>query len=254
MHICSFFFPTTLSQCPLFGQAKPTPAGPLPLPDLELMEDGLMFRQCVKDKVVDGRAANQQIIPSDEEGVDEYAELLAGFSKKERKKILKKLSKMDPSEEGGVVPGSKRRKERKNAGKEDEKSKKRSRHRGDGRRTGSKSKRSSSSDDDSDSKGRRKKRKKSKSKVHRRCSTSSSSSDESDSGEERGQRKRSKYGKVRGHESSDNEEGRKTWTKSKHGGKGHGGRTRHGSSDEGEGQLVGHRKGRGDERRHYRRH
>ncbi len=67
-----------------------------------------MFRQCVKDKVVDSRAANQQIIPSgreeDDEDEDEdkkYGELLEGFSKKERKSILKKISRMDGHEGGG---------------------------------------------------------------------------------------------------------------------------------------------------------
>ncbi len=64
-----------------------------------------MFRQCVKDKVMDSRAANQQIIPSggeeEEEEDKEYGGLLEGFSKKERKRILKKLSRMDGHEVGG---------------------------------------------------------------------------------------------------------------------------------------------------------
>lgn len=57
------------------------------LPDLDMVEDGLIFKQCVRDRVVDSLAGNQQILASDEE--TQVQELLSGFSKRERKKILK---------------------------------------------------------------------------------------------------------------------------------------------------------------------
>lgn len=58
-------------QCPLYGKAKEPkkseskeegpPAEDEPKPDQQndLMQDGLVFKQCVKDKIVDRRAHNQ---------------------------------------------------------------------------------------------------------------------------------------------------------------------------------------------------
>ena len=57
------------------------------LPDLDTVEDGMIFKQCVRDRVVDSMASNQQILASDEE--TEVQEMLAGFSSKERKRILR---------------------------------------------------------------------------------------------------------------------------------------------------------------------
>ena len=57
------------------------------LPDLDTVEDGMIFKQCVRDRVVDRMASNQQILASDEE--TEVQEMLAGFSSKERKRILR---------------------------------------------------------------------------------------------------------------------------------------------------------------------
>ena len=61
------------------------------LPDLDTVEDGLIFKKCVRDRVVDLQADNQQIIASDEE--TEMQELLAQFPDKKRRKILKYVSK-----------------------------------------------------------------------------------------------------------------------------------------------------------------
>ena len=47
----------------------------------------MIFKQCVRDRVVDSTASNQQILASDEE--TEVQEMLAGFSKKERRRILR---------------------------------------------------------------------------------------------------------------------------------------------------------------------
>ena len=55
--------------------------------DLDTVEDGMIFKQCVRDRVVDSAALNQQILASDEE--TEVQEMLAGFSRKERKRILR---------------------------------------------------------------------------------------------------------------------------------------------------------------------
>ena len=57
------------------------------LPDLDTVEDGMIFKQCVRDRVVDSMASNQQILASDEE--TEVQEMLSGFSSKERKRILR---------------------------------------------------------------------------------------------------------------------------------------------------------------------
>ena len=51
------------------------------------VDDGLMFRQCVRDRVVDSSASNQQILASDEE--TEIQDLLTGMDSKERKKMLR---------------------------------------------------------------------------------------------------------------------------------------------------------------------
>ena len=57
------------------------------LPDLDTVEDGLIFKKCVRDRVVDAEADNQQIIASDEE--TEMQELLAQFSENKQQKILR---------------------------------------------------------------------------------------------------------------------------------------------------------------------
>ena len=51
------------------------------------VDDGLMFRQCVQDRMVDSSASNQQILASDEE--TEIQDLLSGMDSKERKKMIR---------------------------------------------------------------------------------------------------------------------------------------------------------------------
>lgn len=70
------------------------------------MEDGLIFKQCVRDRIVDDAADNQQIIVSDDE--TQIGELLSGLSKKERKRVLRKLTKS-----GGVDGKGPSKKEKK---------------------------------------------------------------------------------------------------------------------------------------------
>lgn len=122
--------------CPLFGKAKPvavaepSEAGeeeaaavaPAPLPDIDTVEDGLIFKQCVRDKIVDSMADNQQILASDDE--TEIQDLMAGLSKKERKRVLKKLSHLKSKEEGVASTSVKKKRKKKD---KDHKEKKRSR-------------------------------------------------------------------------------------------------------------------------------
>ncbi len=58
------------------------------------MDDGLVFNQRVLEKQNNSQDPNQQLLVSDEDGSD-LDDLFAGFSKKERKKILRKLAKMN---------------------------------------------------------------------------------------------------------------------------------------------------------------
>ena len=73
----------------------PHTAAPLKpiLPDLDTIEDGLIFRQCVRDRVINPLARNQQILASEDEGEGlegrEVQQLLEGFSEKEKRKILR---------------------------------------------------------------------------------------------------------------------------------------------------------------------
>ena len=155
------------------------------------MEDGLIFRQCVKDKVVDPSAANQQILASDEdEGETEYGKLLSGFSKKERKKILRKLAKMDSSEEGGGRGEKKRKRKEKLKGKKSRR-KKHCHH--------SSSRSSTESETDSSSQEERTKRK--RSKVKAKCDKPDSSSEE--------ERKKRKRSKVKAKQESESSSGKK---------------------------------------------
>ena len=104
------------------SSSSSTKAGPLPLPDLDTVEDGLIFKQCVREAIVDTAAANQQILASEDEEMvgDQYEELLTGFSKKERKRILKKLQKMDRNE-GDSDDGKKAKKKKRKRDRYEEK-------------------------------------------------------------------------------------------------------------------------------------
>ena len=135
-------------ECPLFGKLKPsvvtaeeaeTAAQPAP-ENLDAREDGLMFRQCVRDRVVDTGASNQQILASDEE--TEIQELLATMGRKEKKKLLRKLARIQ-AEDGDSDERSARRKHKK--------AKKHSRYSYESSRKKAKKRRRDSSTDDSSS-------------------------------------------------------------------------------------------------------
>ena len=164
-------------ECPLFGKIKPSAIGnpeaeettePQAAP--QGVEDGLMFRQCVRDRVVDARASNQQILASDDE--TELHDLLATMDSHGKKKMLRKLARIEARDIAGD-DGAQNKKHKK-ASKSKSRDSKSRRHDRDG---GKKVKRrrhdgTDSSDSDSDSsperRARSKKRKKHKSEKHKR--------------------------------------------------------------------------------------
>ena len=114
-------------ECPLFGKIKPSviekmvegesecaEAQPVP----QSTDDGLMFRQCVRDRVVDGRASNQQILASDDE--TELHDLLATMDSKGKKKMLRKLARIEAqgADKDGGLKKKKRKKESKSKSRE----------------------------------------------------------------------------------------------------------------------------------------
>lgn len=125
-------------ECPLFGKLKlrtkteevegTEQSEPAPLTS---MEDGLMFRQCVRDRVVDSGASNQQILASDEE--TELHDLLATMGEKEKKKLLRKLARIqtNDTEDDEHVKKHKSKKSRKRSRRDEtnKRSKKRRRDR-----------------------------------------------------------------------------------------------------------------------------
>ncbi len=152
-------------QCPLYGKARPQPTEGAPvrvsLPDLDTVEDGLIFKQCVKDRVVDDRADNQQFVLSGEEEEGEVDSLLAGFSRKERRKILKKLAKMEGAEQRRERKKHKRKRRHSDSGSSEEEG-------GRGANGGRRRREATDSDSSSDGRrhGSRSREKKSRHKSH----------------------------------------------------------------------------------------
>ena len=109
-----------LPQCPLFGQLKPDKGDDQVVGESHAsledshtpLEDGLVFNQRALDRVINPDAPNQQVVVSDEDGSD-LDDLLAGFSKKERKKILRKLAKMRDSDSEEEEKPKKKKKHKK---------------------------------------------------------------------------------------------------------------------------------------------
>ena len=189
----------TDKECPLFGKINPASilkaeeegdaAPPLQAP--ESMYDGLSFRQCVRDRVVDSGASNQQILASDEE--TELHDLLATMDSRGKKKMLRKLARIESKDATGDGGGlKKRKKKRKKESKSRERSHKRSRHHEREERERTRKRRHDSPDSSSDvstdspeRKERSEKRHKHKSdrSKKRRERRESGSESDSDSGE-----------------------------------------------------------------------
>ena len=153
------------------------------LPDLDTVEDGMIFKQCVRDRVVDRMASNQQILASDEE--TEVQEMLAGFSSKERKRILRWGESSQPTHHHMHTPNLYTRSQTHTAHL----------HR--------KLAKMESKDESLDKHKKRRKKLKRKMRHHKR----SSDSDEESSGRER-RRKRSKHKKYKASNSSSSSEGK----------------------------------------------
>ena len=81
LYLCCFLIVVVCYVTCIGTIAKPVSLG------LDSVEDGLMFRQCVRDRVVDSSAGNQQILASDEE--TDIHDLLAGMGSKEKRKMLR---------------------------------------------------------------------------------------------------------------------------------------------------------------------
>ena len=202
-------------ECPLFGKIKPSliekaveeesAAQQAP----QNVEDGLMFRQCVRDRVVDSRASNQQILASDDE--TELHDLLATMDSRGKKKMLRKLARIEARDVAGD-DGPKKKKRKKASKSKSREKKKRCRDREDRerKRHDSTSDDTESSSDSSPERRRRSKNKrKAKSDKSKRRRRHSDSGSESDSGGEdwsgRGKRGRVRSRRKRRHSDSSGE-------------------------------------------------
>ena len=184
-------------ECPLFGKIKPSAIVNQPGAEENTAEpqapqgvaDRLTFRQCVRDRVVDSGASNQQILASDDE--TELHDLLATMDSRGKKKMLRKLARIEARDVAGEEGPKKKKRKKTSKSKRDKKSRRRDKDKGERvkkRRHDS----TDSSDSDTDSSPERerrsKKRKKNKSDQHkrnkrkRRHSDSSSGSDSDDRG------------------------------------------------------------------------
>ena len=57
--------------------------------DWDSINDGLKFKQCVKDRVIDSSDPLQQFVVSDDDEEKELAKLLEQFPPEQRKRLLK---------------------------------------------------------------------------------------------------------------------------------------------------------------------
>ena len=182
-------------ECPLFGKIKPSVIEKMVEGDSESAEaqpvsqstdDGLMFRQCVRDRVVDGRASNQQILASDDE--TELHDLLATMDSKGKKKMLRKLARIE-AQGADKDSGPKKKKRKKESKSKSRENKHRRREKEEKPREKRRRHDSPDSSSDTDSSPERKKRSKKqrsdkpqrrRDKRRERESSSDSSSDSDD--------------------------------------------------------------------------
>jgi hypothetical protein len=80
--------------CPMYGQNKSQEDLESSLPksslaDLDTAEDGFIFKQCVRDRVINSGASNQQILASDDDDNDISQQILDQLSDKDKRKLLK---------------------------------------------------------------------------------------------------------------------------------------------------------------------
>jgi len=91
----------TDKECPLFSQASTSSMPTTSMDPMELMrqmrEDGYGLKENVLGHQLNPKAANQQLIPSDES--DPEMEFLKSLSASEKKKLLRKLKKLSKKQE-----------------------------------------------------------------------------------------------------------------------------------------------------------
>ena len=172
-------------ECPLFGKIKPSAVVAPEVAEeskepqtVQSESDGLAFRQCVRDRVVDGRASNQQILASDDE--TELHDLLATMDSRGKKKMLRKLARIEARDTAGGEGVKKKHKKNGKRSSRDKKSRRRERNEGKKERKRRLRDSTDSSESDSDCSPERKRskmRKKGKSERSKKRRSDSESSD-----------------------------------------------------------------------------
>lgn len=108
-------------ECPLFNKSKNANVDPSLITDIadpmrllkDMQSEGLTLKQNVLGRVFDPSDPNQQIVASDDEGEDDAeAAFLASLTEKQKKKLLRKLDKLE-REEMEAQSGHKKRKKKK---------------------------------------------------------------------------------------------------------------------------------------------
>ena len=174
-------------ECPLFGKIKPSAVEAPEVAEeskepqtVQSESDGLAFRQCVRDRVVDGRASNQQILASDDE--TELHDLLATMDSRGKKKMLRKLARIEARDTAGGEGVKKHKKTGKRSSR-DKKSRRRERDEGKKERKKERKRRLHDSTDSSESgsdcspERKRSKMRKKKGKSERRKTSKTRHSD-----------------------------------------------------------------------------
>jgi len=157
-------------ECPLFNKSKNANVDPSLITDIadpmrllkDMRTEGLTLKQNVLGRVFDPGDPNQQIVASDEEsGDDAEAAFLASLTDKQKKKLLRKLDRLEREEidaQSGHKKQKKKKRKRDNSPDSEEESSKHSK---------TKHHRETDSSDSDESKSKRKSKKKEKERKSR---------------------------------------------------------------------------------------
>ncbi|XP_022801031.1 corepressor interacting with RBPJ 1-like [Stylophora pistillata] len=160
-------------ECPLFNKSKNANVDPSLITDIadpmrllkDMQSDGLTLKQNVLGRVFDPSDPNQQIVASDDEGEDDTeAAFLASLTDKQKKKLLRKLDRLEREEMEAQSGHNKRKK------KKEKKKRKRNSSSDSEEESNKQSKTGYHSESDSSDSGEGKIRKKSKNEEKRRNS------------------------------------------------------------------------------------
>ena len=191
-------------ECPLFGKIKPSAVEAPEVAEeskepqtVQSESDGLAFRQCVRDRVVDGRASNQQILASDDE--TELHDLLATMDSRGKKKMLRKLARIEARKTAGGEGVKKKHKKTGKRSSRDKKSRRRERDEGKKERKRRLHDSTDSSESDSDCSPERKRSKMRKKKGKSERSKKRHSDSDSDSSDTDTRGRGTKRDSGRGH-------------------------------------------------------